>query len=677
MQGVFKQWKIGGRIFFVSFLIVLMGVISSSCVAIHFFARAMNEEMDHTLEITADGILSEFDTRIEKMREMGKLLSEKMDIIRFAQYKDTNALNREMGLYLAISELDTITVTDELGNVISRPHAPERIGDNVAAKSYIAPALAGGDVVALERGTTIKLGMFYGFPIKLKGDVIAAVSIGVNMADPDVLDSLKSMYRADASLFFGEKRICTTITRDGKRIEDDMPSDIMKQVIGDGKTFFAVRDIAGESYRTVCKPFVFNGENAGVVSASIPTAPMTSAIKAVVFRVMLFSAPVMLIAVALTLAFSRKISGPLKNMASIVKKIEVGDLAVSRDKFTYKIQDEIGDIYNAIRNMLLTQVEYISGVKRSAELVSEGAGSLFESSAQLNGMAENLKRSSNSISQIVLEAHSSACKASDHLKNVSEKSDGVLEAAADGASVLNEVLSQTLSSVNGLNETVLEMEGVAMKVVDNHEHVRSLGESIREITGFISVISDIAEQTNLLALNAAIEAARAGEKGRGFAVVAEEVRKLAEESAKEAKRIGGVIEPIKEKTRAALEGTSQSVSGLRRAMGKMSSTKDEFEASKVGMDRVNGMMRQIVTLIREQTNSSYQISDTIERLSDEMSKLRGDMDQIDLDASSTLNASISVSKTAETMQGLSETLRQMLSYFNVRESLPEAISPNA
>ena len=82
--------------------------------------------------------------------------------------------------------------------------------------------------------------------------------------------------------------------------------------------------------------------------------------------------------------------------------------------------------------------------------------------------------------------------------------------------------------------------------------VAKLGESSAEIGNVVKVITSIAEQTNLLALNATIEAARAGEAGKGFAVVANEVKELAQETAKATEDIARRVLAIQGDTTAAV-----------------------------------------------------------------------------------------------------------------------------
>ena len=108
--------------------------------------------------------------------------------------------------------------------------------------------------------------------------------------------------------------------------------------------------------------------------------------------------------------------------------------------------------------------------------------------------------------------------------------------------------------------------------------VDALARQAGEIGAIIQLIHEIADQTNLLALNAAIEAARAGEAGRGFAVVADEVRKLAERTAKATKDIEGLVTGIRNDSNSA-----------KNAMEELANTAQDF--SERGAKATEDMQR--------------------------------------------------------------------------------------
>jgi len=80
--------------------------------------------------------------------------------------------------------------------------------------------------------------------------------------------------------------------------------------------------------------------------------------------------------------------------------------------------------------------------------------------------------------------------------------------------------------------------------------LKELEASAMQMEDVIRVISKIARKSNLLSLNASIEAARVGTAGAAFSVVAAEMKKLAEDSAMEAKKIDLLLQTLKAKTKA-------------------------------------------------------------------------------------------------------------------------------
>jgi methyl-accepting chemotaxis protein len=118
--------------------------------------------------------------------------------------------------------------------------------------------------------------------------------------------------------------------------------------------------------------------------------------------------------------------------------------------------------------------------------------------------------------------------------------------------------------------------------------VAKLGDSSTEIGKVVKVITMIAGQTNLLALNATIEAARAGESGKGFAVVANEVKELAQETAKATEDIGRRVQAIQGDSRAAvtaIEEISHIIAQINEAQVAIASAVEEQTATTNEMAR--------------------------------------------------------------------------------------------
>lgn len=147
------------------------------------------------------------------------------------------------------------------------------------------------------------------------------------------------------------------------------------------------------------------------------------------------------------------------------------------------------------------------------------------------------------------------------------------------------------------SETRQAAENAGSIVGQAVEAMAGIEQSAREISQIIGVIDEIAFQTNLLALNAGVEAARAGEAGKGFAVVAQEVRELAQRSAKAAKEITGLIARSSESVRQGVELVNQTGDALGQIVGQV--------------QKVDLNVSAIATASKEQSTGIHEISGAI------------------------------------------------------------------
>ncbi len=184
--------------------------------------------------------------------------------------------------------------------------------------------------------------------------------------------------------------------------------------------------------------------------------------------------------------------------------------------------------------------------------IAEGSSRLAESASEVAGTVESLVVSVKEVRESAEAQRELAAEVKSDLTRATQVAESAKESSKKSAVAVQDGISSVKAITDGNSR-------VEAHIKQSAESVRMLEVAGQQIGMIIEAISAIAEQTNLLAPNAAIEAARAGEHGRGFAVVAEEVRKLAEQSGEQTKKIGELITTIQGSVDSTVESMNQIV----------------------------------------------------------------------------------------------------------------------
>ncbi|MBC7952834.1 MAG: MCP four helix bundle domain-containing protein [Rhodospirillaceae bacterium] len=349
----------------------------------------------------------------------------------------------------------------------------------------------------------------------------------------------------------------------------------------------------------------------------------------------------MMAALAIAFAIGRSITVPVRRMVGIMDRLARGDL--DAEVFGRDRGDEVGHIAAAVQVFKQNALD-----KRRMEVEQAAAESRAgqERLAARMVLADQFQADVGHTMETVSSASHAMQGAAQTLSalsgQVSAQAAAVAAASAQAAANVETVAAATeelSSSVAEIGRQVADSATVAKDAVDEaavtDTIVRGLADTASRIGDIIQLINAIAAQTNLLALNATIEAARAGDAGKGFAVVANEVKNLANQTAK-------ATEEIAQQVNAVQGETNRAVGAIRHVV------------TTIG--RMDGIAAAIASAVEQQAAATQEIARNVEQAALGTHEVSANIDGVTHAAQQAGDAAHGVLATA---QGLAQDSRAL------------------
>ncbi len=466
-----------------------------------------------------------------------------------------------------------------------------------------------------------------------------------------VLDGLKKRQGCEFTIFEGDTRVYSTVTKNGERVVGTkLASNLVDIVLKQGKSYVGEAEILDETY--LCSYVPTKGENGqvdGLIFAGISIAEAEEETARIIDYAIVISLAVIVVCIIFLTGYLKKsVSGPLRKITEAAERLEKGELGLADGKqvqIGVRSNDEIGLLGEIFEGTISSLRAYIGEISEVLGAIAKG-DLTQETQQNYTGDFLAIKKSLDSIlgalNQTMGQFAASAGHVSDGADQVSASAQTLAQGATEQASAVTEI-STTIADISaGARETSVAAAevgkitnqagaqlGISIESVEELSvSMNRISEDSKQISTIIATIENIAFQINILSLNAAVEAARAGAAGKGFAVVAEEISSLASKSDEAAKATKELIESsaativeggkVMNRVSEALGRTGELASNVTV---KMEQVVDAVEKQTVAMEQVSTGVEQISAVVENNSATSQECAAASEELSSQSSML--------------------------------------------------------
>lgn len=292
------------------------------------------------------------------------------------------------------------------------------------------------------------------------------------------------------------------------------------------------------------------------------------------------------------------ITKPLHQLEQAAIKAASGQ--INEDVPLSKSDDEIRALGLAFNEMLRSLRTIVRNIEENFARTNEKVVEITNASLVASERSKDIAHTIEEISKGANDSAVSMQTAAESVDDVLRIADQVQQKANQSEQLAKEMVTTLHKSREVIGSLVGGIEQLARDNQTSLVAVQRLEQHAKEVENIISLVGDIAGQTNLLALNASIEAARAGEHGKGFAVVAEEVRKLADESAKAVQGISELIQNIQREVAHVVAQIHEQVKSANEEAAKGADTNNAIAEMTQSIHEVVRSVHEIAELAKEQ-----------------------------------------------------------------------------